>query len=263
MEWGLAWLRAALLCYGLGFLAALAPLVSEGRRRVGAFAPWLAGVGAVCHTAALFALGWSLQRCPLSTLPEILSALSWASVLIYLAVDWRYRIPVLHVVILPLAIVVLFLSKIMPGEVLPVGASMRTPFLRLHLTAIILGVGALFITFASSLVYVVIDRALKMKRSARFFASLPSLERCDRVGRVSLLWAFPLLTFGIVTGAVVNESLTGNPFAWQPKETLAILAWILLGVVLAARLGWGWRGRKAALLTILGFGMVFLRMLGI
>jgi ABC-type uncharacterized transport system permease subunit len=263
MDWGLAFLRAALIFYALGFLAALAPLLSEGRRRTGGLTPWLALTGAACHTAALFALGWSLQRCPLSTLPETLSALSWASVLLYLAVWWVYRIEVLHVVILPLSIVVLFVSKIMPGEVLPVAAPMRAPLLRLHLTTIILGVAALFITFAASLVYLIIDRALKAKRPARFFASLPSLERCDRIGRQSLLWAFPLLTFGIVTGAVVNESLTGNPWAWRPRETLAVIAWALLGLVLAARLGWGWRGRKSALLTILGFGLVFLRMLGI
>jgi len=263
MDWGLACLRAALLFYALGFLAALGPLLSGGRRRTGVFTPWVALTGAACHTAALFALGWSLQRCPLSTLPEILSALSWASVLIYLAAWWRYRIEVLHVIILPLSIVVLFISKIMPGEVLPVAASMRTPVRHFHLTAIILGVGALFITFAASLAYLIVDRALKAKRPARFFASLPSLERCDVVGRMSLLWAFPLLTLGIVTGAVVNESLTGSPWAWQPKETLAVLAWALLGVVLAARLGWGWRGRQAALLTILGFSMVLLRMLGI
>lgn len=263
MEAGLACLRAALLFYALGFLAALASLVSSGRRRTAAFAPGLAAAGAACHTAALLALGWSQQRCPLSTLPEVLSALSWASVLIYLAVFWRYRIDVLHVTILPLSIVVLGISKIMPGEVLPVATSMQAPLRYLHLTTIILGVGTLFITFAASLIYVIIDRGLKAKRPARFFASLPSLEGCDRVGRVSLIWAHSLLTFGIVTGAAVNESLTGSPWAWQPKETLAVLAWALLGVVLAARLGWGWRGRKAALLTILGFGMVFLRMLGI
>ena len=263
MDAGLACLRAALLFYALGFLAAIAPLLSEARRRAAAFAPWLAAGGAACHTVALLALGWSLNRCPLATVPEILSALSWASVLIYLAVWWRYRIDVLHVTILPLAIVVLVISKVMPGEVLPVAASMRGPLLKLHLTAIILGVGALSITFAASLVYVIVDRGLKAKRPARFFVPLPSLERCDRIGRVSLLWAHPFLTFGIVTGAVINESLTGSPWAWQPKETLAVLAWVLLGVVLAARLGWGWRGRKAALLTILGFSMVFLRMLGI
>ena len=44
---------------------------------------------------------------------------------------------------------------------------------------------------------------------------------------------------------------------------MGIIAWIILGIVVIARLGWGWRGRRAALLTILGFGLVFLRLLGL
>jgi ABC-type transport system involved in cytochrome c biogenesis permease subunit len=83
------------------------------------------------------------------------------------------------------------------------------------------------------------------------------------MGRLSLLFAFPLLTFGIVTGAVVNDAKYGTPWAWQANETLAILAWLLLAVVVVARIGWGWRGRKPALLTLVGFGLVFLRMLGV
>jgi len=184
-------LRLALLGYALGFIAVLLPLLTEGRFRTARFTPWLAGIGVAFHTAALFALGFAQQRCPISTLPEVLSALAWASVLVDLAVFWRYRVELLHLVVLPLALVVLFLSKVMPGEVLPVGEALLTPMLRLHLTTIILGVAALSVTFAASLAYVIVDRALKAKRPARSFTSLPSLEGCDRMGRLSLLWAFP------------------------------------------------------------------------
>src|SRR5206468_2391709 len=173
------------------------------------------------------------------------------------------RLEVLHAIILPMILVVLIGSGLVPGGVVPIAEPLRPPLLRVHITIIVLGVAALCITFAASLIYVLVDRALKAKRPARFFMALPSLERCETIGRISLLWAFPLLTLGIVTGAVVSASLTGHFWTWQPRETLAVLSWLTLGAVVVARLGWGWRGRQAAILTIIGFGLVFLRMLGV
>ncbi|HEU4403017.1 MAG TPA: cytochrome c biogenesis protein CcsA [Candidatus Polarisedimenticolia bacterium] len=262
MDESLILLRVALLLYVLAFINTFVPVLF-GRRRTVAATPWIAGLGALAHTGALVSLGLALDRCPLATLPEVLSVLAWTTVLVYLVIAWRYRLEVLHAIILPLVLVVLFASDVLPSEVLPVTEPLRPSLLRFHLTVIVFGFAALCITFAASLVYVLVDRALKAKRPARFFLALPSLEGCERIGRVSLLWAFPLLTLGIVTGAVVSASRTGHFWTWQPKETLAVLSWVILGAVVAARLGWGWRGRKAAILTILGFAAVFLRMLGV
>jgi ABC-type uncharacterized transport system permease subunit len=217
----------------------------------------------VAHTAALWTLGVGLERCPLGTVPEILSVLSWSVILIYLAVYWRYRLDVLHVVILPLVLVVQFVSGLLPEDVIPVAAPLRPSLLRFHLTVIIFAVAALFITFAASLAYVLLDRALKAKRPQRLIPKLPSLIQCDTVGRVSLLWAFPLLTLGIITGATVSASINRTFWTWQAKETLAVMAWVILAVVLILRLGWGWRGRNAALLTIVAFFAVLLRMMGV
>ncbi|MFQ5877787.1 MAG: inner membrane protein YpjD [Acidobacteriota bacterium] len=264
MDWSLLLLRVALLCYCLGFIGSFVPAVvpSKGRFTV-PVTPWLAGAGGLAHSGALLALGLELGRCPLVTLPEILSALAWAAILIYLVAYARYRLEVLNVIILPLVLVVLFVSGLLPQDVVPVGERLRPKLLLVHVTVIILGVASLFVTFAASLVYVIVDRALKAKRPARFFLKLPSLERCDRVGRTSLLWAFPLLTLGIVTGAVYSASQTGTFWAWEPRETLAVIAWVILGIVAAARLGWGWRGSRVAILTIVGFSAVLLRMLGV
>lgn len=261
MDWSLILLRVALLSYTIGFLIAFIPR-RIGRLDAVRLTPWLAGLGVVAHTGALLALGVRLQRCPLGTLPEVLTAVAWAAVGVYLIAFWRYRLEVLHVIILPLALVLLFISGFLPQELLPVSDPMRVSLLRIHISVIILGVAGLCITFAASLLYVLIDRALKAKRRARFVLRLPSLERCDRLGHGSLLWAFPLLTLGIISGALYSASRSGTFWTWDRQETLAVIAWVILGVVVVARLGWGWRGRKAAILTIVGFAAVILRMLG-
>jgi ABC-type uncharacterized transport system permease subunit len=262
MEWSLRLLRVALVFYCLGFVSCFVPVLAGGSRTV-RLTPWLAAAGAIAHTGALVALGVALGRCPLVTLPEILSAVGWAAVLIYLVTYVRYRIEVLHVIILPLVLVVLFVSNLLPEALVPVAEPLRPSLLRFHVGVIVLAVAALFVTFAASLVYILVDRALKAKRRARFFLKLPSLERCDRIGKVSLLWAFPLLTLGIITGATVSASVHRTLWTWEPRETLAVLAWVILGVVVVARIGWGWRGRNAALLTILGFCAILVRMLGV
>ncbi len=260
MDWSLILLRIALALYTLGFVNSFAPILA--RLKTGRFTPWLALAGWAAHTGALVALGTALKRCPLATVPEVLSALAWSAVLVYLAVFLRYRLEVLHVVILPLVLVVLFVSGLLPEDVIPVSATLRPSLLRFHLTVIIFAVAALSITFAASVAYLLLDRALKSKRPGRFFFRLPSLEICDSVGQLSLLWAFPLMTLGIVTGTIVSASINHTFWAWEPKETLAVIAWAILAVVLVARLGWGWRGRNAALLTIAAFSAVLLRMLG-
>ncbi len=262
MDWSLIPLRLALLCYSLGFANAFVPLLGAGRRTV-RLTPWLAGVGALAHTVGMISLGISLGRYPLETLPEVLSALAWAAILLYLVAWARFRIEVLHLIILPLVIIVLAASRILPSEVIPVTAGLRPAVLRFHLTAIILGVAALFITFAASLVFILVDRALKSKRAPQAFLALPSLERSDSIARVSLLWAFPLLTIGIITGAILHAGDTGTFWSWDSRENLAMIAWVILTVVVVARVGWGWRGRKAAILTIVGITAVFLRMLGV
>jgi ABC-type transport system involved in cytochrome c biogenesis permease subunit len=261
MDWSLLLLRIALVFYCLGFVSSFGPVLA--RLKTGRVTPWLALAGWASHTGALVALGTELKRCPLATVPEVLSALAWSAVLLYLAVFWRYRLDVLHIVILPLVLVVMFVSGLLPEDVIPVSASLRPSLLRFHVTVIIFAVAALSISFAASVAYVLLDRALKSKRPSRLGFGQSSLESCDSVGQVSLLWAFPLMTLGIVTGAIVSASSNHRFWAWEPKETLAVVAWVILAVVMAARLGWGWRGRNAAILTIVAFSAVLLRMLGV
>jgi ABC-type uncharacterized transport system permease subunit len=262
MNAALLLLRAALLCYAAGFAAAWIPVFREERRESRA-AGWLAMAGLACHTLSLLVEMITLRRFPLGTGGEVLSACAWASVVLVIGVGWKGRRGILYLIVLPFAIVVLLLSKIMPGEVVPLAQSLKPTAMIVHLSAIIAAMAVLSLTFAAGVAYLFVDRALKAKRPSGWFGTLPSLEGCDRLGRRSLLLGFSVLTFGLISGALVNRTLTGYLWTWQPRETLAIVAWALLGIVVAARVGWGWRGRKAAILTLIGFSLVFLRLLGL
>jgi len=83
------------------------------------------------------------------------------------------------------------------------------------------------------------------------------------MGKLSLMWGFPLLTLTIVTGGIWSANFRSRYWLWEGKETFALLAWMILGIIITARLLRGWRGRKAAYLTIVAFAALIMRMIGV
>jgi ABC-type uncharacterized transport system permease subunit len=262
MNMMLLFLRAAVGFYVLATASAFAVLVLKLRKLV-PWTPILAAVGLTAHLAHLILVGISLGGLPLRDYRDVLSLLIAAAVIVYLIAFLRTRFEVLAVVFLPLILILIFISNLLPNDVLPVSRDLEKLLMSFHIFIAVLGASALFLTFAASVLYLVQERGLKEKRPARFGASLPSLERCDSIGQWSLMWGFPLLTLTIVTGGIWSANFRSRYWLWEGKETFALLAWMILGLIITARLLRGWRGRKAAYLTIIAFAALILRMIGV
>ena len=75
-----------------------------------------------------------------------------------------------------------------------------------------------------------------------------------------------MLTFGIITGVIYAQMVQGRFWNWDPKEILAVITWLIFAALLHERLVVGWQGRRAAIMTIVGFVILlftsFLRFLG-
>ena len=74
---------------------------------------------------------------------------------------------------------------------------------------------------------------------------------------------FPLLTIGIIAGAVWANEAWGSYWSWDPKETWALITWLVFAAYLHARITKGWQGRKPALLAAAGFVVVWVCYLGV
>jgi cytochrome c-type biogenesis protein CcsB len=74
---------------------------------------------------------------------------------------------------------------------------------------------------------------------------------------------FPLLTIGIISGGVWANEAWGSYWSWDPKETWALILWLVFAAYLHARITKGWQGRKPALLAALGFVVVWITYLGV
>ncbi|MFQ5670223.1 MAG: inner membrane protein YpjD [Acidobacteriota bacterium] len=233
------------------------------RQRLIRLAGPLAGMGLLCHSLAFVFHLRTAGPALFTTLDESLSFLSLVAVFLYLFGSLRYRLHVLGVIMLPLALILGLLGSDLTVQAVPVSPALRDPLLWLHVVVSSLGVGSFFLTFTFSVIYLIQERALKEKRPARFFLSLPSLTACDQGLFLSLMVGFVLLTAGLILAMIWSASFRGTFHVWQnQREILALISWGIFGVVLYARLVRGWRGRKTALLAIVGFAAVMLRLIG-
>ncbi len=111
--------------------------------------------------------------------------------------------------------------------------------------------------------YLLQERQLKSKSLGTMYYRLPSLEFLDSLGHRALLVGFPLLTVGLLTGALYAQAAWGLVLTWDPALVLSLLAWLIYAGLLQARLTAGWRGRRAALLAVVGFGILLGAVVGV
>ena len=106
------------------------------------------------------------------------------------------------------------------------------------------------------MIYLLQQRQLKHKRMSALMKRFPSLEALDRLNYILLVWGFPLMTLGILTGSMWAGIHWGNYWSWDPRQISSGIAWLFYGTLLHGRITAGLRGRKAALLTMVGFVVV-------
>jgi ABC-type uncharacterized transport system permease subunit len=132
------------------------------------------------------------------------------------------------------------------------------PLLAFHIAANVLGVGLFVVAGASGVLYLLLERRLRSKKSIGPGAKLPSLDALDHWTHRLLVAGFPLLSFGVVTGAVFSQELTGLGTAALARTLLGYATWVVLAAVLMARRVAGVRGRRAAYGTLAGVVCVLL-----
>jgi ABC-type uncharacterized transport system permease subunit len=254
--------RLALAGYVVATLLAFTSMATR-RKVLLLLAPAFAGLGFIAHLGGFILEFATPQGLQLFAMDHVLSFLALVAVAIYLYSYLRYQSHVLGMVMLPLGLVLFLFSGWIPVEAVEVSGWVSQPLLWLHIVVSTLGVGALFLTFTFSIIYLIQEKTLKEKRTSQFFLPLPSLATCDRVLYRSLRLGFALLTIGLVLAAVWSANERETFQIWQSqRELLALISWVIFGVILYARQVSGWRGRRMALLSIAGFVAVMLRVIG-
>jgi ABC-type uncharacterized transport system permease subunit len=187
---------------------------------------------------------------PAGSVREALGFLAFIITGGYVLASTRYRLTLGGVVVMPVSLVLLLLARLTPAGDRSEDLSVLG---RIHISLATLGVGVFALASALSAIYLVEDRALKRKRfdTAAFKDRGAPLESLDRLAH-RLVWVgFPIFTVALVLGAIWTARLGEN--LGRIEYLLAVVTWFVFATLLVARQIYGWRGRRAAKLTLEGF----------
>ncbi len=238
-----------------------------GREFWGPFASSSALAGLVAQTFALI-LRWiesykmGIGHAPLSNLYESLIFFAWAIVLLYLIMEWRIKSRNLGVFVIPFAFLSMAYASLEDGVIQPLIPALQSNWLTSHVITCFLGYAAF--TIACGLGFMYLLKGLEKGESSRpFLRFMPDREILDELSYHSVVIGFIFLTLGIITGSVWAYSAWGSYWSWDPKETWSFITWLIYAAMLHSRFVRGWRGKRMAIMSIIGFASVLFTYFGV
>jgi cytochrome c-type biogenesis protein CcsB len=220
-------------------------------------------LGLILHTS-LIGLGFvSSGHLPVGNLRDTLSFAAWAVAAVFLGVQLKFRLKVLGVYAMPFVALIMLIVARLPNEPAQVPPIFKSFWLISHVTVIFIGEAAFALACGLGILYLLQENAIKTKKHRFFFRRLPSLDLLDTTGYACIVVGFTMLTLGLITGFVYAKSVWGRFWSWDPKEVWSGVTWLFYAVLLHERLTVGWRGRRSAIMAIVGFIVLIFTFLGV
>ena len=255
--------------YLFSFLGYLIFAISH-HKGAGFFSTMILSVGLLLHSGGLVIRWMETHQTgygyvPLSNMYESLIFFSWTIVLIYLILEFKYRQKIIGVFVTPFSFLAIALTSIIPGvdaRITPLVPALQSNWLTIHVTTCFFGYASFAVSFGISILYLIRDQG-GGEQAGGLSKWLPATPVLDEINYKSIVIGFPMLTLGIVTGAAWANYAWGTYWSWDPKETWSLITWFIYAAFLHARLTRDWRGRKAAILSIVGFVAVLFTYFGV
>jgi len=241
-----------------------------GKEFWGSLASIIAFIGLIAQTVGLI-MRWfesykmGIGHAPLSNLYESLIFFSWTIVLLYLIIEWRIRSRNLGAFVVPFAFFSMAFASFSPNvnaRIQPLIPALQSNWLISHVITCFFGYAALTIACGLGFMYL-LKGFEKGKRPRLFFRLLPGREIVDELTYHSVVIGFIFLTLGIITGSVWAYSAWGSYWSWDPKETWSLITWLIYAAILHSRFVHGWRGKRMAIMSIIGFASVLFTYFGV
>ena len=248
----------------------------------------LVAVANLLLTAQLVLRWWESGHFPISNLYESLCFLAWACTLTQLLVERTWPSPIVAAAATPMGLgCIAFASFALPDQLqtsAPLVPALRSSWLVMHVSVIMVSYAALLVGSLLSLAVLFTDRGedLELRSSSigsggyrRAVATteggliqLQSVqfstnEQLDSLSYRTITVGFLMLTVGIVSGAVWANEAWGSYWSWDPKETWALICWLVYAAYLHTRLSRGWQGRRPALVAVAGLVVIAVCYIGV
>ena len=220
-------------------------------------------IGIILRWYESYQLGVGYGHAPLSNIYESLVFFALTIGIIYLVVERRYESRSIGAFAVPLAFFALaYASFGTSATIQPLIPALKSNWLIAHVITCFIGYGAFALAFAVSIMYLIKGEQDDAKASAAAIR-LPSSSMMDELIHQLIMFGFLFLTAGIISGAVWANSAWGRYWGWDPKETWSLITWFIYATMLHARLMRRWRGRRIAVLSLVGFAAVLFTYFGV
>lgn len=237
---------------------------NENMAKIGTLA---AAIGFITNSAFLI-LRWIISgRAPFINGFEFIMSFTWGIAGIYLFAEWRYRLRIIGAFVIPVAWLLLaWVALKMPESarnaenLMP---ALQSNWLTIHVATAMVSYGAFALSFGTSIMYLIKKPMEEGRSRSEFNRRMPSLDILDDISYKFIAVGFPLLSIVIISGAIWAEFAWGRYWSWDPKETWSLITWLVYAAYLHARFTYGWRGSRAAWMSILGFAFVLFTFFGV
>ena len=237
--------------------------------RVGVFATWFTAAALVIQTVGI-GLRWvesyqmGIGHAPLTNMYESVVFFAWTIVILYLAIEWKFKTRTIGAFALPLAFLAMVYGSFAPINkgISPLVPALQSNWLLAHVITCFVGYAAFAIAAALGIMYLV--KSYFGKDSGNGDGSLlPSLKVLDDIIHKSMIFGFIWLSAGIITGAIWANSAWGTYWSWDPKETWSLITWFVYAITLHARYTRGISGKTIAWLSLIGLLAVIFTYYGV
>jgi ABC-type transport system involved in cytochrome c biogenesis permease subunit len=249
LELSLFWVTTVLYVVAWGWHWRGWQLGSDSQTRIAIRILW---AGWLLHLL-LMGLRWhQAGHIPLITAFEFVSFFAMLVIGVFLLFSLKEKNRLLGVFLLPVGLLLMFYAALLSRSIQPEFVIFDSLLLKFHVLTTLLGYAAWSITFAASVCFLYLER--KTNANPYMF---------DRMAYRAAFFAFCFLTLGILTGALWGDRVFGKLWFWDPKETWSFITWLIFLAYLHARYTLDWRGRRAAVLAIVGFAAVIFTYVGV
>jgi cytochrome c-type biogenesis protein CcsB len=225
-------------------------------------------IGLALHSAGVLTRGLAVHRLPWGDMYEFVTALTCVAVAFFLGAMVRYRAYYMGLFVMASVVLVLGLAETViytpAGELPP---ALQSYWLAIHVTAMTLATGIFFVAAVTGVTYLVVDRHGRRVAAGRpagadgILRRLPGPAELDRLAYRTIVFGFPVWTFGVMAGAIWADYAWGSYWSWDPTETWAFITWVVYACFLHARATAGWRGRRAAVIQLTAFACLLFNVL--
>ncbi len=216
-------------------------------------------IGWIAHTAAIILRWLDSGFIPVSNMYESLSFFAWAIVAGALWVDRKMKFPAIAWLTMIVGVVMIGIASLMPSTIKSLAPALQSHWLKLHVTFAFLGDAAFAIAFVAGLLFL-----LKQYFSFAWVKRLPEADKLDKISYRFICIGLPIFTIGaLIFGAIWAYYAWGSYWSWDPKETWALITFLIYALYLHLRFKKGMTGKISAWFAVLGFMLVIFTYFGV